>query len=150
MSPFRKETVSAKLVLLDEVIGKLEIIAGMTEEKFAGDFFVSDTAARNLALGVEIITDIGNHILSEVFHAPAATYKDILVFLGQRGVVPNELIEDNLEMTDFRNLLIHAYEGIKLDQMYLHAKKAPQIFHDFSKYFVAFLEKYDRGEIVLP
>ena len=37
------------------------------QKEFIEDFKISDSAMRNLILGSEIVTDIGNHILAEAF-----------------------------------------------------------------------------------
>jgi uncharacterized protein YutE (UPF0331/DUF86 family) len=92
---------------------------------------------------VEIIVDIGNHILSEVFHSSAGTYKDVIFKLGDAGIIPKDFANDNLKMADFRNLIIHGYASVDLDQVYQNIQKAPDIFRQFAKYYVEFLDRED-------
>lgn len=141
MSPINKETVNKKLVLLDEVLEKLQDIKALSRENFMSDFFIHDTAIRNLVLGIEIITDIGNHILLEVFHSSADTYKDVVLTLGETEVIPKEFAEENAQMADFRNLIIHAYGSLDMKQVYQNLQKAPNVFRKFAKCYVEFLEK---------
>lgn len=67
MSKIDKTTVKKKLDKLVEVIDKLKQCKKVPREDFMIDFQVSDAALHNLVLGIEIIVDIGNHLLSEVF-----------------------------------------------------------------------------------
>jgi len=141
MSPIDKKTITEKLKLLDEVISKLEKIKAMAAKNFLTDFYISDAAIRNLTLGIEIIVDAGNHLLAEKFHDSAKTYKDVIIKLGDNGIVPQEFANENVKMPDFRNLVIHAYIDLDLDKVYDYLQKAPDIFRQFAKYFIEFLEK---------
>ena len=141
MSPINKETVDKKLILLDEVLEKLQDIKALSQENFMSDFFIHDTAIRNLVLGIEIVTDIGNHILLEVFHSSADTYKDVVLTLGEAEVPPRSGSEENNALADFRNLIIHAYGSLDMKQVYQNLQKAPDVFREFAKCYVEFLEK---------
>lgn len=141
MSPLNKKSVKKKLELLDEVVEKLEEIKPIGKDKFVSDFYIHDTAIRNLVLGIEIIVDVGNHILSETFHSSAKTYKDVIIDLGKGEVIPKDFAGENAEMTDFRNLIIHAYGNLDIKKVYQNLQIAPDVFRQFAKYFVKFLEK---------
>jgi len=141
MTPINKKTVTKKLDLLDKIIEKLQDIKELSRENFMSDFFIHDTAIRNLVLGIEIVVDIGNHILLEVFHSSADTYKDVVLTLGEAKVVPENFAKENANMADFRNLIIHAYGSLDMKQVYQHLQKAPDVFRKFAKYYVEFLEK---------
>jgi len=141
MSPINKKETDKKLDLLTETIEKLQDVKALSREDFMSDFFIHDTAIRNLVLGIEIIVDIGNHILSEIFHSSADTYKDVIIALGEAGVVPKDFAKENAQMADFRNLIIHAYGSLDMKQVYQNLQKAPDIFNKFAKCYVDFLEK---------
>lgn len=141
MSPINKKAVDKKLDLLTEVIEKLQDVKSLSREDFMSDFFIHDTAIRNLVLGIEIIVDIGNHILSESFHSSVNTYKDVIIILGEAGVVPKNFAKENSQMADFRNLIIHAYGSLDMKQVYQNLQKAPNIFNKFAKCYVEFLKK---------
>jgi uncharacterized protein YutE (UPF0331/DUF86 family) len=140
MSPINREVIDKKFERLKEVIGKLEKVNNFSKEDFLSDFFVNDTAVRNLILGIEIVTDIGNHILAEVFQKSAKSYKDVILELGKTGVVPDEFAKVNSAMADFRNLAIHAYDDLEIEKIYDYSQKAPEIFGKFAKYFFEFLK----------
>ena len=138
MTSAKQKTIKEKLDLLDEVIDKLKQCAAVPKEDFIADFLVSDAALHNLVLGIEIIVDIGNHILSEAFHVGADSYKETIEKLGETGVVPRDFAKKNADMAKFRNLIIHAYGEIDMKQVYQNLQKAPDIFRKFAEYFSDF------------
>ncbi len=141
MSPINKKETDKKLDILTEAIEKLQDVKALSREDFMSDFFIHDTAIRNLVLGIEIIVDIGNHILSEIFHSSENTYKDVIITLGEAGVISKNFAKENADMADFRNLIIHAYGSLDMKQVYQNLQKAPDIFRKFAKCYIEFLEK---------
>lgn len=136
-----KETIENKLKKLDEVINKLEQCKKASREDFMIDFRISDSTMHNLVQGIEIIVDIGNHILSEVFHVRAEEYAEVIKKLGETKIVSPDFAKENIEMARFRNLIIHAYEEIDLNKVYQNLQKAPEIFRKFAKSYQKFLDK---------
>ncbi len=141
MSPINYATIVEKVKLLEDVVRKLSYIKNQGREKFFSDSIFQDAAIRNLALGVEIIVDTGNHILAEAFHKPAKEYRDIIVQLGASGVIPKEFSREHQSMAGFRHVLIHDYADIDYELVYKHLERAPDNFSAFAKYYIAFLEK---------
>jgi uncharacterized protein YutE (UPF0331/DUF86 family) len=138
-----KKSIAEKLTFLKEVCDKLDEIVGKPKDEFFNDFYVSDSAMRNLEVGIEAIVDIGNHILVSSFSSSEKAYRDVLVALGEKKVVPIDFAEKNAEMADFRNLLAHGYGRVDLLKVYRYLQKAPTVFRDFSGYFVKFLESQE-------
>lgn len=136
-----EESIKRKLKKLEEVVAKLEECKRASKEDFMTDFRISDSAMHNLVTGIEIIVDIGNHILTEVFQVAADEYAKIIEKLGETKIVPKDFAEANIEMARFRNLIIHAYEKIDLNLVYQNLQKAPDIFRKFAKYYLEFLER---------
>ena len=69
------------------------------------------------------------------FHKPLQAYKDVLLELGSQKIIPLDFATDNATMADFRNMLIHAYPAISLEEVYDNLQKAPDIFRQFARYF---------------
>jgi len=141
MSPVNKKVIEDKFIKFQESVKVLNELKDASRVEFLKDTKIQGAAMFNMVISVELIVDIGNHILTEVFQAPARTYKDVIIGLGEKGVIPKDFSKENEKMSDFRNMLIHDYSKITLDQVYDHLQKAPDIFRQFAKYFVEFLEK---------
>lgn len=141
MSPVDKLTIKNKLEKLEEIINILDKLKKTPKEDFLVDFRINGATMHFLVIGIEIIVDIGNHLVSAVFLKPEKTYKDVILALGKNKIVPEDFAKENSKMTDFRNLIIHAYAEVDLKQVYQNLQKAPDIFRKFAKYYLKFLEK---------
>ena len=141
MSPVDKNSIHEKFQKLSEVIERLEEYRKVPRADFMVDYTVNSASMHHLVLGIEIITDIGNHLLNEIFQAHPKDYQEIILMLGKHRVVPEELAKENADMAKFRNLLIHEYINIDLRKVYANLRKAPDIFREFAAAFSDFLEK---------
>lgn len=145
MSPLNKNIIREKLFKLQEYIKILEEIRTEGRNVFFADRKTQDSATLNLFTSIEMITDIGNHIITEIFQKQAKNYKEIILLLGETGVIPERFAKDNEEMTSFRNLVAHDYDKITPEGVYENLQKAPDIFRQFAKYFVEFMEKQEKN-----
>lgn len=141
MSPLNKKAIDEKLFKLQESVKILEELRGKGQKVFFADKIIQDATTLNLFVSIEMITDIGNHIITEVFQKQAKTYKEIIELLGETGVIPEKFAKENEDMTKFRNLVVHDYDKITPEGVYGNLQKAPDVFRQFAKYFVEFMEK---------
>ena len=136
-----KKSVQEKLDKLEQAIKLLENYKKVSREDFLVDFTINSAAQYNLVLGIEIIIDIGHHLLTEFYHLHPKEYKEIIEALGEYEIVPEKFAKENVEMAKFRNLIIHQYGKVDMKKVYQNLQKAPDIFRQFVKYFIEFLEK---------
>lgn len=136
-----QDSVNEKLKKLRTITAKLGQLKNEPYEKFLADYKISDTALHNLVLGVEVVVDIGNHLLAEVYQMSADSYADVITKLAEAGVVPRAFADENADMARFRNLIIHEYGQIDLEKVYNYLQKAPDIFREFARYYQALLEQ---------
>src|SRR3989338_2396357 len=112
MSPLNKNTIHEKLFKLQEYTKVLEELRGEGRDAFFADYKTQDSATLNMFTAIETIIDIGNHIITEVFQKQAKNYAEIILILGETGVIPKTFAEDNKDMAKFRNLVAHDYDKI--------------------------------------
>lgn len=141
MSPIDHISINDKLFRLQESTRIIEELLSEEGEKVINDERLKSALYFNLVISIETILDIGNHILAESFNMPASSYKDIILGLGIKEVVPKEFSLRNQDMGDFRNKIIHDYDRIDDVQAYQYAQKAGEIFRNFAKSFIEFTEK---------
>ncbi len=137
-----KKSINKKLNKLTESLEYLEKYKKESKEDFLIDFTVNAAAMHYMVLGIEIITDIGNHILNENYQISSDEYSEVIEKLGEYEIVPEKFAKENADMAKFRNLIIHAYDKIDMEQVYQNLQKTPDIFRKFAKYYVEFLEKH--------
>jgi len=144
MTALRIKSVEEKLKKLREIIDKLEELKKISYDQFINESIYPDATMRNLQVGVEAVVDIGTHMLSEIFQVKVSEYKEAIQRLGETGVVPRQFAKENADMAKFRNLLVHEYGDIDIAKVYAYLQKAPDIFRQFAKYYVEFLEKENK------
>ena len=133
--------MSEKLAKLDEAVNLLKEYRLAPYENFLSDKTLQGSTMYYMIIGVEVIVDIGMHILSAVYHTTAREYKEAIEKLGEYEVVPEKFAKENADMAKFRNLLVHEYGIVDLEQVYNNLQKAPDIFRKFAEYYIDFLEK---------
>lgn len=140
MSPVDQISVKDKLFKLDLSIRLIEELMSRDRNILFKDDVLKSAIYFNLIVSIEIILDIGNHILSSEFNRPEDNYESIIYSLGMRGIIPKELADENKGMGSFRNLLVHDYGKIDDKKALEYAEKAPAIFRKFGEIFIKMTE----------
>lgn len=140
MSPIDIESISDKLTRLDTVIRELEDIGKTSKDLFLKDHRLQAVTERYFILGIEIITDIGNHLLLEITNRAGTSYEDIIEQLGKKRIIPFAIAKRNVGMAKFRNLLVHFYETTDPARVYAYLQTAPNEFRAFAKAFAKHLD----------
>lgn len=136
-----KNTIKEKLSKLAQSVNLLEKYKKISREDFLVDPTVNSATLYNLVLSIEIVIDIGSHILNEEYQVSPKEYSEVIEKLGEYEIIPADFAQENVNMARFRNLLIHDYVKIDLGQVYNNLQKAPDVFRQFAKYYIDFLEK---------
>ncbi len=146
MKLYEHESVDNKLFRLKEVSKILDEIRPVTREEFLKDGKLNSAAMFNLLIGITIILDVGQHLLTQFAQRTAREYQEVVKFLGEEKIISVSLASENKKMASFRNMLVHEYDKIDLAQVHDYLQKAPDIFRQFAKYFVEFMEKQTVGK----
>ena len=141
MKLYEYESVNNKLFRLKEVSKILDEVRVVSQKEFLKDNKLNSAAMFNLLIGVTIILDIGQHLLTQFAQRTAREYKEVVQFLGEEKIIPVALAEENIKMASFRNMLVHGYDKIDMYRVYEYLQKAPDVFRQFAKHFVEFMEK---------
>jgi len=139
-----KETeiiIKERVRKLEEAVFQLKKLRHLGEKEFLADKTIQYAAMYAMIIGIEAICDIGNHILAKYFNRAAESYKDVILLLGEEGIIPKSFAKKSSKMTDFRNILIHLYLKVDERKVYENLKKTPEEFIKFSQYFLKFLKK---------
>ncbi len=141
MKIFDKESVENKLFRLKQICIILEETGKSSKEDFLKDYKINSIGMFNLMVGITIILDVGQHFLTRHANKTAQEYKDIVRLLGEYNIIPLKLSQESVEMAKFRNLLVHDYDKIEEAKVYDYIQKAPDIFRQFARYYIEFMDK---------
>ena len=108
----RAEVIRKRLNKLDEYLAILYRLQEYTLDEFICGPEHYGSAERFLQLGIETITDMGNHVIAELALGVVNSYGDIPFILSNKGYVDASLKEKWLRMIGFRNILVHEYTDI--------------------------------------
>lgn len=134
MVPIDRHTITTKLLRLEKNLDFLEEYQKISKQDFLKDYTVQGATLHYMVECIEIIIDIGNHLLTNRGES-THTYREVILQLGKYQIIPTAFAKKNADMTNFRNLIIHAYEALDIAKVYQELQKAPNIFRRFVKYY---------------
>src|SRR5690606_9417047 len=108
--------IMQKLKELDRYLKQLERYKGITATELEINLDKTWLIERGLHLSIQILLDIGNHILATE-GITVEGYADIFIKLTELGVLPLEFTEKLRGMAWFRNILVHEYAKIELNKL---------------------------------
>ncbi len=88
------------------------------KDEFKEEPMVFGSTERFLHLVIEALLDIGNHIIADQDLGEVEFYKDIPELLYQNDYISKKQKEIFIQITGFRNILVHEYLEINLDIVY--------------------------------
>jgi len=122
--------VQRKLALLDQQVSRLgSALKDVPYETFEDDWVLRSMAERALQVAAEILIDVAERILAMENSGPAATAAEAMESLVRMGVLKSA--KPYVEITRFRNLIVHQYEEINPVILFDLAKKRLGDFRQF-------------------
>ena len=107
-------------LLIEKKLKKIETFLKEIESAKAPDNFQAFSenivfkrfTERNIELAIEQMIDICKHFVSGLDLKEPETYAECFEILGEAKVLPVETVDIFRTMVKYRNLLIHAYDGV--------------------------------------
>jgi len=112
----------------------------MGEKDFLSDFRNIENAKHLIQVSIECCLDISNHIIaSEKMRSPN-DYADSFRVLHENKIIPDDLLNNLIEMAKFRNRLVHLYWEIDKEMLF----EIIQLnLSDFNRFIQSILDKFD-------
>ncbi len=107
-----KKVVLGRLEQIHQAIKQIEQFGDLKERDFLKDRNVQDICEYNLFIAINSMIDIVNHIVADENLGELSFLSDGFVILGEKGVFPQEDVDNYKKMVGFRNLIAHEYAGI--------------------------------------
>ncbi|MFN3481349.1 MAG: type VII toxin-antitoxin system HepT family RNase toxin, partial [Thermodesulfovibrionales bacterium] len=115
--PLNIQKIRNILADIEGNLRELNLLVSEGLEKFLSERKNYGLAEHYLRRTLEGILTIGSHILSRL---PAKTkdYKQIILSLGEYGIVPIEFAERNKRLASYRNRLVHLYWEVTMEELF--------------------------------
>ncbi|MEW5920459.1 MAG: DUF86 domain-containing protein [Bacillota bacterium] len=131
----QKDVIMKKLKELDRYLQQLVIYQGVTAVELEKNLEKQWILERGLQLCIQVVLDIGNHVLAEEGVA-VNSYKDIVVELGNRNVIPPSFAQKIQGMAGLRNIIIHEYAVVDLSLLAAIINERLDDFKKFAGYII--------------
>ena len=136
-----KKLVMRKLNELEECVGALERMRKYDIAAIKSDKEKEWAVEHGLQVSIQIVVDIGAHILASSGEGDVEDYAEIIERLGKKGVLPKDFAARIKGMAGFRNILVHEYAKLDMD---LVCDMLKNRLDDFRK-FAGHVNKYMEG-----
>lgn len=131
---------------LEECLNELKPFFRMTKEEFLSDRKNPPFVESYLRRSLEVVFDIGRHILSKTYGFKEIEYKAIAKELGKKEIVTQELSGVLYKMAGYRNRLVHFYKEVTPEELYEIVVHHSGDFERFSKEIVSFIKAYEKSK----
>lgn len=106
--------------------------------KISKEEFLTDRKSRHALLHCVLVSlqaaiDIGNHWISGLTPQRPESYRAIAEILEEKKAVPRELARDLKGLFSLRNVLIHKYQELELDRLFVHIQKGEEPLREYLK-----------------
>jgi len=137
-NPIDLNKIKNALAGVETNVKELEVFAKMDETDFAADKKNYGLAEHHLRRALEGILTIGTHILSRL---PVKTkdYQEIIISLGEQGIIPKDFAENNRRLAGYRNRLVHVYWEVSAKELHEVIQRHLPDLGQFCEYFRAML-----------
>ena len=124
--------VSKRLAKLREYVELLKRLRSEPRERFIADPFVHGNAERYTQLAIQVVLDIGSHIIADNRLGSADEYRDIIRILGDAHYLPPDLVNRLLPLAGLRNILVHDYIEVDRGKLYDALHTGLEDFENFA------------------
>lgn len=141
MTSVDRQKISKLLDQIRESSEKLSLFIGIKKEEFINDFKNSGSAKYNLVIAVEAMIDVSNHLVAKLKLGTPEDYADIFKILNKLNIFNDEEINKLVEMTRYRNKLVHLYWKIDDSEVYDGLKNNIETFEKFESGIQKYLKR---------
>ncbi len=126
---------------INNSLEKLDELGKLNKKEFLSDPYKVASAKYFLIVAIEAAIDMCNHVISKnKFRAPE-DYSDTFRILGEKKLFSQDFVKKLVEMTRFRNRLVHIYWNIDDEIIYEIIKEDLNDLDFFVEKFISFLNK---------
>ena len=138
-------SIDKKLIAIDKNIAMLYEFKKISIDQLKESLKDQWAIYYGLQISIQMIIDIGNHILASLRENQVEEYVEIIDRLGEKEIIPKEFAKKIRPMAGLRNLLVHEYGIIEVEKIYKILQNNIVDFEEFHEY----IQKYMRSSETL-
>ena len=136
-----KLEIEAKLRELKKYAQLLKGYQKHSKKRLETDMTIRGAVERYMQLAIEIVIEIGEMIIAKEGFKKPETYREVIEILGKNGVLQPAFAKKLAPAAGFRNILIHRYGKLDLNELYRHLQEDVNDFDTFIRQISRYLSK---------
>ncbi len=128
-----KDIVLAKAGSVKRHLSRIVEKRNIDLETFKKDIDRQESILFNLQMAVQSCIDLAAHIISEEGLGVPGSTSEMFYTLEENGYLGADITEKIVKAVSFRNLMVHEYGKIELDQVFEVAQKDIQDLNEYLK-----------------
>ena len=134
--------VQTKIDVIQDNLEKLNTLKAKTFEDFRSDFRNIDSALHRLQTSIQALIDIGSYIVASLGLRAPTTNAEIVEILSDAGHLPKGKKETYIQLSQFRNRIVHLYNHIDAKMIYEILTNELDDLKGFYTTLLLIIEKY--------
>ncbi len=114
-----------------EQVDKIRRYASLPDEEFLADERNLYTVLHLMLISIEATAAICNHLLAKLARKAPESYAECFEHLAEMGIISGELASRLVQMSRFRNLLVHRYWTVEPQRVLQIARTNLGDFEEF-------------------
>ncbi len=141
-----EQVIEQHLQNMEEALANLGRYRDLSLEEFEKDLSLIWIAEKGLQILIQNLLDIGAHLLASEIRNDWDDYGEIILKLGQHGIIPRDFSEKIQGLAGLRNILIHEYLRVDVSKIHDLLKKRLGDFTEFMSYVQSYLERKTKSD----
>lgn len=126
-----KNILVAKITTIEKCLNKVKEKRTDSLNSFKTNEDSQDIVLFNLMQAIQGCVDLAAHIVSDEGYGMAGSMHDFFYLLQGKGIIPVEMQENMIKAIGFRNLIVHEYAKLDLNQVYEIATHGSKNLEEF-------------------
>jgi uncharacterized protein YutE (UPF0331/DUF86 family) len=135
-----EDRILRKLSFMQRCVSYLRSVDADSSE-LEMNYELRSAVERNFQLAIESAIDIGEMIISKEGLERPEIYRSVFLILGKNRIIPEEFAEGFAQAAGFRNILVHIYEDIDTNILYMFLTERLDDFDEFAGYITQYLNR---------
>lgn len=137
------EVIEQHIQNMEEALANLSKYKDISFEEFQKDLSLIWIVEKGLEILIQNLLDIGAHLLASEIKNDWEDYGEVILKLGNHGIVPQEFSDQIKGIAGLRNILIHEYLRIDLNKLFDYLRYRLEDFIQFIRY----IREYQRSSL---
>jgi uncharacterized protein YutE (UPF0331/DUF86 family) len=136
--------INFKMEQLGEYVSTLKEYQQYDIEEIRNNRTLRGAVERYIEISLACMIDICEMVISSEKLKRLDTYREVILVLGEHGILPMEFARKLAPAAGFRSVLVHMYADIDLEKLYSHLQNDIDDLELFAEYIAKYLvSKYE-------